>query len=289
MDGIAVKPVQPAQPIRRGRPALALKLVAGHGVPRHGLLRVPPEGCGMARAFALDEASFDAGRGWAADRCRIAMRGESWVLSNHSRRMVCTLNGRRVALREEAIVHVDDILELGLLRFIVVDPDRRGAPDPLDRLDIDRGPSRQAPSTMPAKDAAGDLLDRLHEEFVAAASDPLQLGGPVEWQRPGPRFADGAPTLDELREQAAPFRLMRDVLLPRVGIDALIDGLDAFGADDPAQLPSRVDVLQLFAPDLHSAASAWLPGLTRREHHAVSIDSAMSIGTVRPGDDRADR
>lgn len=271
---------------QRVRPVLALKLVAGRGIARLGLVHLPPEGCGMARAFALGDPSFGAVRWRSADRCRIALQGEDWLISNHSGRLVCALNGRRIRTGEKAILQVGDTLELDLLRFLIVDPSVHRGSDPLGSLDIGRHASHRVDASRDRSEATDDLLDRLHDEFMAAARDPLQLSGREDWCHAALPVADEAPTIEELCAQAMPFPLLRDLLLPREPVDRIIEGFDALGAVDLAQEAIREDVLRLFAPAIENSAPARLPGLTRREHHVVSIDSAMTLGAVRPGDDR---
>ena len=275
---------------RPDRSALTLKLVVVRGIARHGGIRLPPEGSGMARALAMGDPSCGTAHRRAADRCRVALRGDEWMISNHSRRLVCALNGRRIRTGEEAVMRAGDTLELGLLRFVAVaEPGMHRRSEALDGLDIGRASPRAPDARTLRSDTAEDLMHRLHDEFVAAANDPLQLAGGAERWCADPASAEDAPTLDELCAQAQPYPTVRDILLTREGIDRIIEGIDAFGAWDPGHAPVREDVLRLFAPDGGPDVAAQLPSLTRREHHAVSIDSAMALGAVRPGHDRIER
>ena len=273
---------------------LALRLVSVRGVEEKGLLPLPPEGRGMAQALALGESQIGAARWQAADRCRIAWRGDNWLLSNHSRHMVCALNGIRIATGEQAILQVGDTLELDLLRFHLIEhqPAYRRS-DLFETLDIET--AARPVFSISARRSGSDsgehceqLLNLLNDEFVAVVRDPMQLAGHADWQDTAAPAGESAPTLDELSAQAEPYPLMRDILLPRVAIDSVIGGFDGFGAPDLAHREVQSDVLRLFAPGVGRPSVSRLPALTLREHHSLSIDSAMAIGNVRPGDDRVD-
>lgn len=265
---------------------LALRLVSVRGVEEKGLLPLPPEGRGMAQALALGESQIGAARWQAADRCRIAWRGDNWLLSNHSRHMVCALNGIRIATGEQAIMQVGDTLELDLLRFHLIEhqPAYR-------RSDLFETPHIETAARHPAS-RSGEyyelLLHLLNDEFVAVVRDPMQLAGHADWQDTAAPAGESAPTLDELSAQAKPYLLMRDILLPKVAIDSIIGSFDGFGASDLAYREVQSDVLRLFAAGVGRPSVSQLPALTLREHHSLSIDSAMAIGNVRPGDDRVD-
>ncbi|MGJ7578659.1 TagK domain-containing protein [Variovorax sp. RHLX14] len=278
--------------VRHADARLLLQLVSVRGVAIDGLLPLPPEGRGMAQALALGETQIGAARWQAADRCRIAWRGDNWLLSNHSRHLVCALNGIRIATGEQAILQVGDILELDLLRFQLIEHQpacRR--PDPFEALHIE-AVARPVSSHSAQRSGRGageqyeQLLALLNDEFVAVVRDPMQLAGHANWQQTMAPAGESAPTLEELSAQAEPYLLMRDILLSRVAIDSVIGSFDGFGAPDLAHREMQPDVLRLFAPDVVRRSGSQLPALTRREHHSLSIDSAMAIGHVRPGDDR---
>lgn len=271
---------------------LALRLVSARGVEVNGLLHLPPEGRGMAQALALGESHLGVARRQAADRCRIAWRGDDWLLTNHSRHMVCALNRVRIATGDQAILQAGDMLELDLLRFQVVEHQAaHRQSDPFDALDIGTT-ARSAPHNQLRRSGSGEkqgqILDLLHDEFIAVVHDPMRLAGHSDWLATVAPAGERAPTLDELSMQAAPYPLMRDILLSRVAIDSIIGGFDGFGAPDLSHRDLQSDVLRLFAPGGGPSTTSRLPALTRREHHALSIDSAMAIGEVRPGDDRVD-
>lgn len=129
-------------------------------------------------------------------------------------------------------------------------------------------------------DTAALLLDGLHEEFVRVVRDPDQLAGQADWEGMLTSDGDSAPTLDELSHRAAPYPLLRDILLEREGIDQIIDNFDPLTPSALLDATEIDDVLHLFAPELARGAKAALPSLTRREHHEVSPDSHMQPGRL---------
>ncbi|MEJ8827316.1 TagK domain-containing protein [Variovorax humicola] len=100
-------------------PSLLLRLVRSHGKPVDGTLSVPAAGVGLADALALDARAPNDEDRRQADLCRIGLRGRSWQLSNDSHALACTLNGQRVPAGTVTSVADRDVLELGLLRFVV--------------------------------------------------------------------------------------------------------------------------------------------------------------------------
>lgn len=136
--------------------------------------------------------------------------------------------------------------------------------------------------------ASAALFDELHEEFVRVVRDPTQLAGRTDWE--GFLAPDGvrAPSLDELSQQAEPYPLLRDILLPREGIDQVIQDFDPLGRSTLLDVEGPDDVLRLFAPELAHNVRVAVPSLTRREHHELSPDSHVRIGAVRGGENDAD-
>ncbi len=253
----------------------------------------------MAQALALGDLEVGAARWQAVDRCRIAWRGDEWMLCNHSRRLVCALNGRRIATGEQTILQVGDMLDLDLLRFHLIEVEQGSRQmDPFKEMGIGSrsmprssvrmlGPDTGTDSEpATASDWKPDLLEHLHDEFFAAVHDPSRQFCRSDTSEVTVPSHSAASTLDELRVQAAPYRLLRDILLPSAPIDGLIDSFEDFGRIDLAHRDVEADVLRLFAPGGSTTAASRLPELTRREHHALSIDSAIALGRVRPGDEK---
>lgn len=276
--------------IRYSEAKLALRLVSVRGSRRDGLLALPLEGCGMASALALGEPHLSTVRWQSADRCRIAWRGDEWILSNHSRQMVCALNARRIKPGDQAILQLGDTLELDLLSFQLVEQGHvQRQVDPFEGLHVETHrkivhTDRVAGSVSGTED--DHVLHFLNEEFQSVVRDPTRLSSRADWISLGLRTRECAPTLDELRLQAERYPMLRDILLTRGSIDSVIGCLDDFGEIDLSDREVPPDVLRLFAPDISKHIPPRLAEMTRREHHATSVDSAMSIGRVRPGDDR---
>lgn len=153
-----------------------------------------------------------------------------------------------------------------------------------------RHEARTTPSAGPPLDAgpAGVLLDELHEEFVRVVQDPGQLSGHTLWEGFAVLGAEAAPTLEELSKKAETYPLLRDILLPREGIDQVIEGFEPLARSELLDPEPSQDVLGMFAPELAREAKVPLPSLTRREHHELSPDSHVRIGSTRMGDRHGD-
>ena len=145
--------------------------------------------------------------------------------------------------------------------------------------------ARTAPSAGPSLDAgpAGVLLDELHEEFVRVVQDPGQLAGRTPWEGFVAFGTEAAPTLEELSRQAETYPLLRDILLPREGIDQVIEAFEPLARSGLLDAEPSQDLLGMFAPELARVAKVPLPSLTRREHHELSPDSHVRIGSAGTG------
>jgi hypothetical protein len=130
--------------------------------------------------------------------------------------------------------------------------------------------------------SVGEPLDALHDEFLRVARDPSQLAGHGDWGGFTATAAEGAPTLADLSEQASAYPTLRDIVLRREGIDEIIGAFDPGSHVEPlAAVPETPEVLRLFLPDAARETPAFAPGLTRREHHALSPDSPMPPSVAR--------
>lgn len=142
--------------------------------------------------------------------------------------------------------------------------------------------SKAVPASPPsAPDGPVPLLDELHDEFVRVVRDPDQLSGRTDWEGFLAFGGEPAPSLDELSEQAQPYALLRDILQPPEAIDRLIDHFESLVSSGLLDTEQPDDVLSLFAPELARDARTSLPSLTRREHHDLSPDSHIRIGSAR--------
>jgi len=150
--------------------------------------------------------------------------------------------------------------------------------------------ARTAPSAGPSLDAgpADVLLDGLHEEFVRVVQDPGQLAGRTPWEGFVAFGTEAAPTLEELSRQAEAYPLLRDILLPREGIDQVIEAFEPFARSGLLDVEPSQELLGMFAPELARETRVLLPSLTRREHHELSPDSHVRIGSTGAGARRGD-
>lgn len=151
----------------------------------------------------------------------------------------------------------------------------------------------EARTTPPAgpplgAEPASTLLGELHEEFVRVVQDPDLLSGRTDWEGSVVFGAEAAPTLEELSREAETYPLLRDILQPREGVDQIIEEFESLTQSGLLDAEHPQDVLGLFAPELARDARALLPSLTRREHHALSPDSHVRIGSMRSGDGDGD-
>lgn len=135
-----------------------------------------------------------------------------------------------------------------------------------------------------ARSPAAALMEGLHAEYVRVVQDPAQLIGRADWERLRAVDGEPAPTLGDLRRDAATYPLLGDILRRREGIDQLLAGFARLGPDPSFETADNEDVLHLFAPELVRSARTAVPSLTRREHHDVSPDSHMRLGATRPDD-----
>jgi hypothetical protein len=153
-----------------------------------------------------------------------------------------------------------------------------------------RPEARTAPVVQPLANPgpAVSLLDELHEEFVRVVRDPDQLAGRTDWEGFLAFSAETAPTLEELSRRAEPYPSLRDILLPCEGIDRIIEEFEPLARSELLDAEPSEDVLGLFAPELARESTPPLPSLTRREHHDLSPDSHVRIGSTRAGNDEGE-
>lgn len=333
---------------------LQIRLTHNGGEVRSGTLRIPASGTGMADVVALSGERHSEAQWRLANLCRIQWNHEArhWQLLNDSHTLMCVRNGDRVPAACPVSIAEGDVLELGLLRF-VVGPGKDPAIGDATAIAVARPGQSKAPVEEPAsnfdlRDLAGDsqdgsampfqvdvpadafsvlgiagaqsrstadvlsvllgesrrherratpvasaerlpavpgdpagLIDELHEEFVRVVRDPDQLAGRTDWEGLLAAGGEPAPTLDELSKESQAYPLLRDILQPREGIDRIIEGFEPLDRSTLLDAPNPEDVLSLFAPELAGDARASLPSLTRREHHELSPDSHVRIGTSR--------
>ncbi|MFM9922911.1 hypothetical protein VLK31_07975 [Variovorax sp. H27-G14] len=100
---------------------LRLLLTHSHGEPRSKTLHISPEGAGMAEALAQCGEREDDAQWRLANLCRIQWSdgARCWQLLNNSYTLMCVHNGERVRSGCPVRLAYGDLLELGLLRFMV--------------------------------------------------------------------------------------------------------------------------------------------------------------------------
>ena len=133
--------------------------------------------------------------------------------------------------------------------------------------------------------AATDPLGDLHARYLDKLRNPTRADVGDAWQNLV--RGDQARQVDPVQHwmKAAGSRSSLDDLLGQQhGIDSVIQGLDPLGGADVLAPESFDSVMHLFAPDglrapvqesLQKLVQHSLPGLTQREHHSMSLDSAM--------------
>jgi len=107
---------KPAEP---GRAELRLRLTHSRGHARDGACAFPIEGAGMANALELDGSRPSHAQWHGANLCRISCQSGGWQLQNRNPKLVCALNGQRLTLDLAMPLSVGDVIEVGLMRFVV--------------------------------------------------------------------------------------------------------------------------------------------------------------------------
>lgn len=148
-------------------------------------------------------------------------------------------------------------------------------------------PADAAASALSDTDGVMDGLHRQYLRLMQNPNDPQMAG---RWNAPAVPSGPRAPSFDELTRQAQS-RDLYDILGHTGAIDPILERLDTLSDRDILQPPETVDVLRLFAPVHRPASEEALPGVTRRDHHRITADSAMhlqaGVATPAPSPDPA--
>lgn len=178
-------------------------------------------------------------------------------------------------------------------RIDVVQPDASLTAAPLSAEQPHEGPEAvQAmvePNDLVADapvDAAADVMRHLHAEYLRLMHNPGEPVAAMNWSLRDnpPERADQA--LHDLTKDAERFESLYDILGHGAGIQTILDSLDTLSDTNLLAEDPKVNVLRLFAPEDLLMQETRLPGLTLREHHALSADSAAALDLMRP-DQRA--
>lgn len=130
-------------------------------------------------------------------------------------------------------------------------------------------------------DASADVMRHLHAEYLRLMHNPGEPEAAMNWSLRDnpPERADQA--LHDLTKDAERFESLYDILGQGANIQTILDGLDTLSDTNLLAEDPKVNVLRLFAPDDLLMQEARLPGLTLREHHALSADSAAALDLMR--------
>ncbi|QDL54680.1 TagK domain-containing protein [Rhodoferax aquaticus] len=204
--------------------------------------------------------------------------------------------------------------DLAMQRFVLTDLDEvapdegydtrlRGISD-LINTELVTDPAANGPAAAPpsATTEQGDVLSVLHTQYLRKLRDPAYNSDEGHWQGLV-QARESAATLDpfdDLKLRAGNENSLSDLVGQAQTIGEVFADLDEAMAHEFMK-PDRADsVLHLFAPKelqaqapAESAATALpgslahllqasLPGLTLREHHSLSLDSAMPLFSDTP-------
>jgi hypothetical protein len=102
-------------------PAIRLRLLQPDGAAGGASLRVPAGGIGMGAALQVGGRVVSTGQRLAGDLCRITWREDcgGWQLHNAGHALACALNEERVVGDWPWPIEIGDVLEFGVLRFVV--------------------------------------------------------------------------------------------------------------------------------------------------------------------------
>ena len=130
-----------------------------------------------------------------------------------------------------------------------------------------------------------DPLDTLHNQYLAKLRDPVHGDEDDLWNDivRGDQSQQADP-MQQWMQAAGNNPSLDDLLGQSHSITSVMQGLDALGASDVLAPEPFDSVMHLFAPEhlrekgqdsLETLVQRSLPGLTRREHHSLSLDSVM--------------
>jgi len=125
-----------------------------------------------------------------------------------------------------------------------------------------------------------DLLQALHQEYLRALDDPqAQNTHPWHDRLPDHCTVDPSP-IRNLKVQAMqihPSVTLQDLVVGPLKIDEVFTGLDSLRETEIFSDEKPPDLLRLFAPAQYQTRTGSEdrvpPELTRREHHAITVDS----------------
>ncbi|KAG8155526.1 TagK domain-containing protein [Burkholderia catarinensis] len=152
--------------------------------------------------------------------------------------------------------------------------------------DAARGKRGTGSQATPFPERTDDLVETLHAQYWRALTDP-HTALPGSWgeqlDSPATPVASVTPDSHDVRPtpaNAAAFGSIEVMLSGKRNLEDAFGHLDTGFTPEP-EIEPVPEVLRLFAPpEFHAAeirrAPALPPALTRREHHALSVDSPLA-------------
>ena len=144
----------------------------------------------------------------------------------------------------------------------------------------------KAAATAPGEEVpVVDPIDALHAQYLSKLRNPEHADANDLWKdRERSNQSKLPDPMEQWMHAAGKSHSLDDLLGQRKDIGSIIDGMDTLGTSDILKPRSFDSVLQLFAPEhlradhksaLQTLTQHGLPGITQREHHNLSLDSAM--------------
>lgn len=143
-------------------------------------------------------------------------------------------------------------------------------------------PAIAAMTAAPAR-REDELLDQWHQRYLQRLQSPeAALRDDEDWAHLSlEEVTHRVDAFDQLKEADGAKSPLAHLLGQNDSIEAVLSQLDAHGPVDLFAQGEPPNVLHLFAPAGWAAAQRHerLPSLTRLEHHGISLDSAVPLGT----------
>jgi len=230
--------------------------------------------------------------------CMVKKLPSTWQLTNHSQTINCAVNDALLRYGESREIAMGDSIELGLLRLMVSDEidvdDASSAAftqrevvafptsdmlrkTPHADLDLFDCLPRFAPDDASETQVHTDVITQLAQAYEQAIADPTSLRSQLAIASSMPGTAPHVPTPEQLALQNPAYFSLEDVLSGQLTIDQILARIGPEDTTWNTAVPAE-DVLMLFADERSRREQAQLPDITRREHHAISPDSPLSLG-----------
>lgn len=218
---------------------------------------------------------------------RMGSQQPIWVLGNTSPRLACSVNRKRLTLESHVRLDHGDEIEVALTRMVV---SLAPAQDSTASVLLQ---AVEQPERVQSLSPANDPLHDLHTRYLEKLKNPHQADMAEAWQdMVRSAQAEHIDPLQKWMDAAASQPTLGDLLQPLRSMEQLVQGMDTLSSKDLLAPESFENILQLFAPEqlrqqvkdaVRGLPQGALPELTQREHHTLSLDSAMPfIGGKTP-------